>query len=88
MIVEFEREQSSLLARTVHENRVLRQENELLLRCLAVALGTGTVVITEDEANSPKPTFYVDENRNGDVILRLRSPESDNHFVRKGKIYR
>lgn len=76
MIIEFEREQSSLLARTMHENRVLRQENELLLRCLAVALGTDAVVITEEEAEAPKPHFYVDENSRGDVIIRVKSPEA------------
>lgn len=54
------------------ENAKLKQENELLLKLLASALGRQTIVITREIEDAPLPHFRVDENLGGDVILTLR----------------
>ena len=53
------------------KNRQLIEENKFLLAMLGEAIGNRTIVISE-EVLERKPRFKVEENLEGDMIIRRR----------------
>lgn len=57
------------------KNRQLEEKNKFLLAMLAEALGNRTIVIREEsleETLEHEPRFKVEENLEGDMIIRRR----------------
>ena len=50
----------------------LEQDNEFLKKCLAMALGQRTIVITDEYLKHDAPAFVLEPNLNNDKIIKLK----------------